>query len=54
MNRPDALEAVTPALKHALADMWNHLAPDREARAVVLTRAGRGLSCRGGVIISRQ
>ncbi|MGW6421553.1 enoyl-CoA hydratase/isomerase family protein [Nocardia sp. NPDC055053] len=47
IDRPDALNAVNADLHRALAEVWRHLAADTEARAVVLTGAGRTFSAGG-------
>ncbi|GAA3384902.1 enoyl-CoA hydratase/isomerase family protein [Cryptosporangium minutisporangium] len=47
LNRPDALNAVDESLHSALADVWQQLAADEEARVVILTGAGRAF-CSGG------
>jgi len=47
INRPDGLNAVNRPLHRALVDVWGQLAADREARAVILTGAGRAF-CAGG------
>jgi enoyl-CoA hydratase len=47
MNRPDARNAVNKALHHALAIVWDQLADDTDARAVVITGAGKAF-CAGG------
>jgi enoyl-CoA hydratase len=47
INRPDALNAVDPNIHRGLANVWRHLAADDEARAVVLTGAGRAFSAGG-------
>jgi enoyl-CoA hydratase len=47
INRPDARNAVNKALHAGLAAVWGQLADDREARAVVLTGAGKAF-CAGG------
>ena len=49
MNRPDSLNSVTDDLHQALASVWQQIARDREARAVVLTGAGRAFSAGGDV-----
>lgn len=49
MNRPDSLNSVTDDLHSALAGVWQEIARDREARAVVLTGAGRAFSAGGDV-----
>lgn len=47
LNRPEALNATNEALHGALIAVWRHLADDPEARAVVLTGAGRAFSAGG-------
>jgi enoyl-CoA hydratase len=47
LNRPDELNAVNGPLHGALADLWPRLAADTDARAVVLTGAGRAFSAGG-------
>ena len=47
LNRPDDLNAVNGPLHRALADLWPQLAADRDARAVVVTGAGRAFSAGG-------
>ncbi|PPJ33502.1 enoyl-CoA hydratase [Nocardia nova] len=47
LNRPDALNATNEALHDALIAVWRHLSRDPEARAVVLTGAGRAFSAGG-------
>lgn len=47
MRRPGALNAVNKALHRALAVVWDQLADDAEARAVVITGEGRGFSAGG-------
>jgi enoyl-CoA hydratase len=47
MNKPETLNANSPDLHNALVDVWHHLASDGEARAVVLTGAGRAFSAGG-------
>jgi enoyl-CoA hydratase len=44
LNRPDALNAITPAMLHRLGDLLDELAHDRAAHVVVLTGAGRAFS----------
>jgi enoyl-CoA hydratase len=44
LNRPDALNAANESLHGALADVWSRLDDDAEARAVVITGAGRAFS----------
>ena len=47
LNRPDHLNAVRPTLQQALISVWGQIGHDRDARAVVLTGAGRAF-CAGG------
>jgi len=47
LNRPDALNAVNDALHTGLARLWPRISEDYDARAVVLTGAGRAF-CAGG------
>jgi enoyl-CoA hydratase len=47
LNRPEALNATDIRLHDALVDVWQVLARDDTARAVVLTGAGRAF-CAGG------
>lgn len=47
LNRPDALNAVNDDLHTALAQLWPRLDEDREARAAVLTGAGKAFSAGG-------
>lgn len=47
LNRPDQLNGVSAELHRRLAEVWDELADDPEARAVVLTGAGRAF-CAGG------
>jgi enoyl-CoA hydratase len=47
LNRPDALNAVNDALHTGLARLWPRLSEDRDARAAVLTGAGKAF-CAGG------
>lgn len=47
LNRPEAMNATNEALHDALVSVWQHLAQDRDARAVVLTGAGRAFSAGG-------
>ncbi|MBF6170139.1 enoyl-CoA hydratase/isomerase family protein [Nocardia blacklockiae] len=47
INRPDELNAVNAELHRALAEVWERLAADRDARVVILTGAGRAFSAGG-------
>jgi enoyl-CoA hydratase len=47
LNRPDALNAVSPTMQSSLISVWSQLAADADARAVVLTGAGRAFSAGG-------
>lgn len=47
LNRPDALNAVNDALHVGLANLWNELNEDADARVAVLTGAGRAFSAGG-------
>src|SRR5271163_2515089 len=47
LNDPDRLNAMTDPLHEALADVWVHIMRDNDARAVVITGAGRAF-CAGG------
>jgi len=47
LNRPEKLNAANLALHRALAAVWPRLAADGDARAVVLTGAGRAFSAGG-------
>jgi enoyl-CoA hydratase len=49
LNRPDALNAVSHELHQELVAVWGKLREDREARAVVITGAGRAFSAGGDV-----
>jgi enoyl-CoA hydratase len=49
MNRPEALNAMSDELHSALASVWQELSGDWDARAVVLTGAGRAFSAGGDV-----
>ncbi|MCW2747602.1 MAG: enoyl-CoA hydratase/isomerase family protein [Nocardioidaceae bacterium] len=49
LNRPDALNSMTDDLHTALGDVWQKLSRDWDARAVVLTGAGRAFSAGGDV-----
>jgi enoyl-CoA hydratase len=47
LNRPGSLNAVCPEMQQSLISVWSQIASDSEARAVVLTGAGRTF-CAGG------
>lgn len=47
INRPEQLNAVNASLHEALAEVWRQLSADPDARAVVLTGAGKTF-CAGG------
>ena len=47
LNRPDRLNSVSAELHQRLSEVWQELAADRGARAVVLTGAGRAFSAGG-------
>lgn len=47
LNRPDQLNGVSAELHRRLAEVWQEIADDPGARAVVLTGAGRAF-CAGG------
>jgi enoyl-CoA hydratase/carnithine racemase len=49
LNKPDSLNAFSDDLHHALASVWQQLSGDWDARAVVLTGAGRAFSAGGDV-----
>ncbi len=47
LNRPEALNAANGALHTALTQVWRRISSDPDARAVVLTGAGRAFSAGG-------
>jgi enoyl-CoA hydratase len=47
LNRPERLNGVSEELHRRLSEVWRELAQDTEARAVVLTGAGRAFSAGG-------
>jgi enoyl-CoA hydratase len=49
MNKPEQLNAMSDDLHHAMGRVWHLLADDEDARAVILTGAGRAF-CTGGYI----
>jgi enoyl-CoA hydratase len=50
MNRPEALNAGSEELTNAIVKVWAWLADDVDARAVVLTGAGRAFSAGGDMV----
>ncbi len=50
MNRPEALNAGSEELTAAMVKVWAWLADDLDARAVVLTGAGRAFSAGGDMV----
>ena len=49
LNRPDALNAINDEMKAELAEVWRELANRRDARAVLLTGAGRAFTTGGDI-----
>jgi len=47
LNRPEALNSANERLHNGLVNVWRHIAADKDARAVVLTGAGRAFSAGG-------
>lgn len=47
LNRPDDLNAANALLHSALAHVWDQIAGDHDARAVVITGSGRAFSAGG-------
>jgi enoyl-CoA hydratase len=47
LNRPEALNSANKALHESLIAVWKHVASDPEARAIVLTGAGKAFSAGG-------
>ena len=47
LNRPERLNSVSAQLHQRLSEVWQEIAADPEARAVVLTGAGRAFSAGG-------
>ena len=54
LNRPEQLNAGSEVLHAGLAGVWRQLAADGEARAVVLTGAGRAFSAGGDFELMTQ
>jgi enoyl-CoA hydratase len=53
-SRPESLNSVALGSSHGLADLWAHLAEDTEARAFVLTGAGRAFSAGCDIVMFRR
>jgi len=47
LNRPEALNAASPDLHHAITHVWPELAADSRLRSAVLTGAGKAFSAGG-------
>jgi len=47
LNDPDALNAFSEQMHESFTELWSHIAKDEDARAVVLTGAGRAFSAGG-------
>jgi len=54
LNRPQQLNAMSEQLHSALARVWDAVAADAEARAVVLTGRGRAFSAGGDFEVMRR
>ena len=54
IDRPDVLNAVDESLHTALTSLWDDLAADEDAAAVVLTGAGRAFSAGGDLDYIRR
>ena len=54
LDRPDALNAASAAMHTELAAVWRRLAADPDARAVVLTGAGRAFSAGGDFEVMKR
>lgn len=50
LDRPDELNSFTETFHATFVELWRHLAADDEARAVVLTGAGRAFSAGGSYV----
>jgi len=50
LNRPDRLNAMTPALFQALMDRLDEARDDRQVRVVIITGAGRAFSAGGDIV----
>ena len=49
MNNPEMLNAFSDDMHVAMREIWEHLARDRDVRAIVLTGAGRAFSAGGNI-----
>jgi enoyl-CoA hydratase len=47
LNRPGSLNAISPSMQAGLVTVWSQISSDPDARAVVLTGAGRSFSAGG-------
>lgn len=54
INRPEARNAVTTEIHHALSEVWRHIAADKDARAAVITGAGKAFSAGGDMEMFRR
>ena len=54
LNRPDELNAVNEPLHRALGQVWRQLLDDEDARAVIVTGAGRAFSAGGDFTMLEQ
>ncbi|MEV5829764.1 enoyl-CoA hydratase-related protein [Spirillospora sp. NPDC052242] len=54
LNRPDQLNSTSEGLHTALAEVWDRVAADAEARAVVVTGRGRAFSAGGNFEVMRR
>src|SRR5579859_5575122 len=54
LNRPQQLNAMSEELHSALACVWDAVADDADARAVVLTGRGRAFSAGGNFEVMRR
>ncbi|MWA00916.1 enoyl-CoA hydratase/isomerase family protein [Actinomadura sp. LD22] len=54
LNRPDQLNSASEGMHTALAEVWDRVAADHGARAVVLTGRGRAFSAGGNFEVMRR
>lgn len=55
LNRPEALNALTPDMHRALTDVWREIDGDDSVSVVIITGAGRGFSAGGDLdLVSRM